>query len=554
MKKILAFILAAAMLLSLAACGGTTKSPDPTEDPTAQTDAAQAATEAAVQDNLPHYDFTQYGNGRITIVGAEFSKDDDGEDFLRVYYDYTNTSDNTVGQDPFSALSFSKITQNGKELEDITFSDYHEAHVPEDLTGSLSVLPGCTVRTTLLVPCSPDDGIVEISCYVMIGSWVYNPDETETFTFQIDPANLMGPPAQPLVYPSITNPGYTAGWPTAGSTDYPKPCELSINGCELTRGDEGEDVLRVKLTITNLDEEARYPGTLVLTEAYQDGVSLPWFINWNLEEITEEDEACDVKLEPGEQADYTALFLLRNDNPVEIVVEQQNDEMRLGMICDVAAIRSAQQAAIQAAIDAANQAQAEAAAALIGQWSRTDSWPDALEFNADGTGIHDITGSLYPFTYTIEGDLLCLHYDDGDYTEYTFTAAGNDLVLTDNFDNQQTFVRDVEPEATEAPTEAATEETQATEAENPLVAAIVGTWVDLEGGIDEQFTFYADGTGLYSYNYEGYWEFGFTYTIDEDYVDIQYDDGDVGVFTVRIEGDNLIANNDYLFEWTLTRQ
>lgn len=74
MKKTLAILLALVMVLTLAACGGGGKKPAETTAP--------KETEPAVQ--LPNFTFTQYGDAKITIVGAEFAKNDEEEDILRV--------------------------------------------------------------------------------------------------------------------------------------------------------------------------------------------------------------------------------------------------------------------------------------------------------------------------------------------------------------------------------------------------------------------------------------------------------------------------------------
>ncbi len=422
MKKGLVFLLTAVMLFSLAACSGGNPGGNPAK-------------------NLPSFEFTQYGKARITIVGAEFAKDEYDDDFLRVYYDYTNTGDTAIGAYPSSALEYGTIIQDGEECNVLTFSEWDECAIPEDLGYDSGVLPGCTARHTMLIECDPDGGVVEIPCYIMIGSWVYEESSIDYFTFQIDPKNMMGAP-DPLVTPAITKPTYAAGLPTSGTTDYPTACSLSINGWELTADDEGKTVLRVKLTVSNLSEEDILPPVSIMqVEAYQDGIALPWVDAWDLEEFTEEDEAFRTDVYPGETVSYNALFQLRNESPVEVVAEQQNDELRLGIVCDVAAILKQQKDAQQAAIDAANKAHAETLAKMIGVWDRTDSWPDHLTFYGDNTGIHDMTGDEFPFTYTLEEGLLCLRYDDGDYAEYYLEVEENDLTLTDDFDNVQTFVR-----------------------------------------------------------------------------------------------------------------
>ena len=541
MKKIFVILLAIAMLLSMAACGG--KEPAPTEAP--------AVTEPEIE--LPNYEFTQYGNARITIVGAEFFKDEDDADMLRVYFDYTNTGDTAIGQSPMH-LEVLKITQNGQELENRNYGSHNDAHVPEDLTDDTVMQPGKTVRSTMLICCSPENGIVEISCYVMIGSWVFSEEDVEAFTFQIDPNDLMGAPAKALEYEPVTNPTYTVGMPSSGSTDYPHPCEVSINGFEVITTSDGEPALRAKLAITNQGEEYIAPYQMVTVEAFQDGVSLEWLTyNWDLDDYTAEDEAFAVELEPGETADYNALFLLRSENPVEVVVEQQNDEMRLGMVCDIEEAIQAQKNAEQAANDAAEKAEAEARKQIVGTWLQRDSdWDDTYIFNADGSGLL-ISGPEYPFTYEIEDDILRVDYGDDDVEDFTFSVSGDLLTLIDMWGDELLL----DKQAAEAETEVAQTEAPAAEKSGyPYEKEILGTWLDEESGYLETFTFNADGTGVYSYTDEGeVYEFPITYRfLRSDYLEFFYEDGSEGGFVLRIEGNILYVTNTTVVDMPLVRQ
>ncbi|MBR6684592.1 MAG: DUF5067 domain-containing protein [Firmicutes bacterium] len=546
MKKLLTIVLAAAMLLSLVACGG-----DKEEESSKETVAAEQDGEKNEESNELSYDFSEFGKGRITIVGSEFVEDEEGAEYLRVYYDYTNTSENTQNQSPDVAVSIHKITQNGKELDTTWFSDMDEIHVPEDLNGSLSAMPGHSVRNTMIIPCSAADGVVEISCYVMIGNWMYTEDKLELFTFQVDPENLMGAPAKALEYTPITDPSYTEGWATSGSTESPIPFEVSINDWELANGYEGGKVLRVNLTVKNLDAEAWTPGLLASAEAFQDGVSLPEATSWDLEESTEEDDAISEYVEQGDSIDFNALFLLRNENPVEIVIEQ-GDDLKVGMICDIAAVIKAENEADKAATEAASKAEAEVLAAMAGSWTSTDGWGDVLVFNADKTGIHDLAGDQYPFSYTLEGDYLTLNYDDGDVSEYTITVDKNELILTDYFGDTIPFAR------TEADSTEETEDSEESE-EDAAVSIeefMLGTWVDHESGYEETFTFNADGTGVYSFVDGGYYEYTYTYEFpNSGYVEFHYDDGDEGEFGIKIKDDNtILVSNVNVTDMPLVRE
>lgn len=413
MKKLVALLLALVMVLGLAACGDT--------DPAGTTDPV---------DDANSFTFTQYGNARIKIVGSEFFNRD-GDDVLRIYYDYTNTEKTLRGHYPSTNLNILSITQDGKECSKYhKMLDWDDAYVPEDDNENLYIQPGCTNRNTLLVQCDPNGGPVKISCYVMVGSWVYNPDEIEAFTFEVDPANLMGAPAS-FVLPPITDPTYTDSLAASGvyGADEHK---ISINGVELTKDYDGVDVLRVKLTVTNNAKEAWSPALICDLELYQDGVGLPTAYSSDMDDdnVTAEDEAYREDLEPGETVNCNALYYLRNQNPVEAVAENAGG-VTLGACFDVKAMIEAATVAEQAATEGARKA-------LVGTWLQRDSdWEDTYIFNADGTGkLLSNPDYEYPFTYSIKGDTLILDYGDDDEDEFTFSVEGNLLTLIDLWDEK----------------------------------------------------------------------------------------------------------------------
>ena len=127
MKKLLALLLVLTMVFGLFACGK--------KDPAQQPDAPEApeATEEVIPDDEFTHTFTQYGNVRIKIVGAEATQNDWGEDLLRIFYDYTNTDDTANGHYPHTALNFLSITQDGKECMTYDFRADDETALPEDL-------------------------------------------------------------------------------------------------------------------------------------------------------------------------------------------------------------------------------------------------------------------------------------------------------------------------------------------------------------------------------------------------------------------------------------
>lgn len=560
MKKLIALLLALVMVLGLAACGKKEAEPAATEAPEdGNNPLAVESTPVEEEPDPWSYQFTQYGNVRIKIVGAEATQNDWGEDLLRIFYDYTNTDDTANGHYPHTALNFLSITQDGKECITYDFQADDETALPEDLNHENYVQPGCTNRNTINILWDPNGGIVKVSCYIMIGGWMYNENDIKPFEFEIDPDNLMGAP-EPFVLPAITDPTYTSGMSASGKYDYPLDSEISIDGIELTKDYDGKDVLRVKMTVTNNGDEALYPSLICKTELYQDGVSLPWVnATWDMDSdmVTDGDIAYEEDLEPGETVECSALFYPRNQNPVEAVIENVNAELRLGARFDVKALLEAASAADQAAAEAATAAEAAARKALVGTWLQRDSdWEDTYIFNADGSGIL-ISGPEYPFTYSVNGDILTLDYGDDDEEEFTISVDGDLLTMINMWDEELLLDKQVEkaPEPEVVQTEAP-ETTEATEpAEPTLEELVIGTWQDQETEYKETFTFNKDGTGIYGFEEDGHWEYTFTYTLHDDYLEFTYDDdGSVGGFTVRIEGDVMYVTNTYVVDMPLIRK
>ena len=286
----------------------------------------------------------------------------------------------------------------------------------------------------------------------MVGSWFFKNDEIEPFEFEIDPNNLMGVPA-PFELPAITEPTYTSNMSASGEWDLLVNSEDSINGIELIRDRDGRDVVRVNLTVTNKGEEETGHGFMSDMVLYQDGVALEHVSSVVLKDEDVIDSDGRYKVSPGETAEYSTLFYPRTKSPVEVVIEDGHSDKRLGACFDLEAAYAAAEAEAAAAAEAEAAAAADAAEAasaadkaimaeMVGTWDLNDVFPEQITFNADLTGVHDIMGDQYPFTYSVSDSVLSLTYDDGDAADYEISVSGNDLVLTDTiFQEEQTFVR-----------------------------------------------------------------------------------------------------------------
>lgn len=190
--------------------------------------------------------------------------------------------------------------------------------------------------------------------------------------------------------------------------------------------------------------------------------------------------------------------------------------------------------------------------ALIGTWTdRTSDWEDTYIFNADGTGCF-IQGPEYDFEYSISGDTITLVYGEDDTETFKATVGDGKLTLVDKFNYEQSF----EKIAEEAPEAAEESEAEAPEEVTEEVLPIVGTWTEKETGLDETFTFKADGTGEYScLTDEGTYECTFTYDfLRSDYVNFYFSDDTEGGFQFTIEGNKMTIRNDYVWDLVYTKQ
>ena len=194
------------------------------------------------------------------------------------------------------------------------------------------------------------------------------------------------------------------------------------------------------------------------------------------------------------------------------------------------------------------------ASKLLGTWLQRDSdWEDTYIFNADGTGML-ISGPEYPFIYTVKGDILTLTYDEDDEEEFTISVDGDLLTMIDKWGEE--LLLDKQAEEAPEPGNDQPEATEPAEAEIVLADFLMGTWEDQETEYKETFTFNEDGTGVYSYEDGGHWEYTFTYVVcEDDSVDIYFDDGDTGGFWITVQDENtILITNSAVTDMPLVRK
>lgn len=164
MKKIITFILALVMIMSMVACGSTTD-----EDPIAPTPAETSQNTITIPEETESP--AEEIQSPVTITGVSLCKDYNEEDSVIVFYDWTNLTNETTASDFDVSIS---VYQNGISLENTYGAYQNEYESLEDATMT-QVRPNTTIscaRMYLLQDTtSPIE--VEVTPWINIDNTVY---------------------------------------------------------------------------------------------------------------------------------------------------------------------------------------------------------------------------------------------------------------------------------------------------------------------------------------------------------------------------------------------
>lgn len=141
MKKLIAFVLSAMMVLPLAACGTTSGSSSST--PSASS-SSPAKTESKVESksDAPK-DSGTLGDYSVAIESARLSKDYNGKPVIIVKYKFTNNDEKAKS---FMASVIGKAFQDGVELETAVVTDdksYNANNYMKDIKKGASIEVEC---------------------------------------------------------------------------------------------------------------------------------------------------------------------------------------------------------------------------------------------------------------------------------------------------------------------------------------------------------------------------------------------------------------------------
>lgn len=274
-------LLLIALVLTLAAgCGKQAEAPETVTEAPVVTESAETPAEAE-----PALTATDYEAFSVTFSGAESFTDDDGDKAIRIFYDFTNHSDEPC--EPESLL-VAEAAQNESPLEKATVNaasdpyDRSTAQIRKDITKR------CLLEYKLL-----DDSPVTVTLDDYAGHSVQQ-------VFR--PEALAGAPDE-LENVAVLTPTLPEG--ISESADLFGLYYVELSG----HADFGEKTLRVSITFENVNDGAEAAlGNYCIVFAYQDGVELTQLSEENLFE----------PIQPGDTVTCVLDYELNSKSPVEI--------------------------------------------------------------------------------------------------------------------------------------------------------------------------------------------------------------------------------------------
>ena len=237
----------------------------------------------------------------IEVNGAEHFVDSDGKDAIRVYYDFTNTSDESK-----SALDTISFDVSQDEYTQISaYADY-DKDVAEYGNDYLNVRPGVTIRCVAEYSMKMSGGKLSMKFY---DYW----NDGSSFTVEFEPQDLPGRPPK-WEQEQVVDPMWLAGAVSEGTIS---DAYVALDHVEIIEDYDGGYGIRVYIRYTNLLDEPYAFYWSSLYKAFQDGVEL--YTSWPTEEYEcPEDDMIYEEIGPGESTMVSVCFKLRNEqSPVE---------------------------------------------------------------------------------------------------------------------------------------------------------------------------------------------------------------------------------------------
>lgn len=239
------------------------------------------------------------GSFRVGIVGAEEFLDISGSPAVRIYYDFTNASDETT----YAGSLNIKAEQNGVALAP-AFAAYGE---DADEYGQewLDIRPGITIRCIAEYAYDPSAGAIILS--------IGHDSSDESVTAEFDVNVLPGRPADDVIN-TVTNPTWLADASDAATVD-PSGSTIEITGYDMVEYSEDYVGIRIFVDYTNNTDSVSTFYATTYFRVMQDGVQMKMPLNVD---STEEELMLYNEVDPGETVTVAITNIITSTSPVEI--------------------------------------------------------------------------------------------------------------------------------------------------------------------------------------------------------------------------------------------
>lgn len=254
------------------------------------------------------------GDAYVTILSAEQFVDDDGDDAVRFWYEYTNQSDE------LSSATHALFFDSWQDGEDLAYSWVYNNSVPEDDYGYLQVIPGKTIRCTETKKFNPEGGIVGFRIYDL---W----DDSSAVYYYADPAAMPGAPADEFAI-EVTGemPDFLEDLETGND-------DVMLDSFEIVPDSDGNDLIRIYFTFTNNTGEETNCMMKYSIKLFQDGIELE---SGYPDDYVDEDFNYYEDIPDGESIDCAECYLIRSDSPVAVIIINDDTEEMIGGYADLA--------------------------------------------------------------------------------------------------------------------------------------------------------------------------------------------------------------------------
>ena len=240
----------------------------------------------------------------IEVIGAEPFTDIDGDDAVRVYFNFENNFSYPI--DAWNAL-YIEAEQDGSFL-DSTYS-YEDVEALRFM--DTKIRPGISIQCCAEFKCDFYGGEMTFTF-----SGYDDGYDGGTVSASYSPDNLPGAPA-PYVIKPVSDPGWTLNIPGEGTLD--EMYYVSVLDAELITDASGEPAIRIYYTFTNNSGDPVSFYSALSPYTYQDGLSL--FMS-NAANDSDTDMNAYTDINPGDTIEASCVYQLRNSSsPIEAEVE-----------------------------------------------------------------------------------------------------------------------------------------------------------------------------------------------------------------------------------------